>query len=75
MLDTKGPEYRIGTFENERVEIKKDSIFTFTADDVIGDETRVTVSYKDITPENASSVYLDKEGKVSLEEDVVESAE
>ena len=45
MLDTKGPEYRIKTFENGSVEIPEGAEFTFTIDDIVGDETRVAVSY------------------------------
>ena len=45
MLDTKGPEYRIKTFENHKVEIKEGDTFTFTTEDIVGDETRVSVSY------------------------------
>ena len=45
MLDTKGPEYRIKTFENGSVEIPEGAEFAFTIDDVVGDETRVAVSY------------------------------
>ncbi len=48
MLDTKGPEYRIGVFENGKVEIPDGATFTFTTEDIIGDETRVSVSYKDL---------------------------
>ena len=51
MLDTKGPEYRIKTFENKKVYLKKDDIFTFTTDDVIGNEHIVSVSYKDLHKE------------------------
>ena len=46
MLDTKGPEYRIGMFKNEKAEITEGSTFIFTTDDVEGDETRVSVSHK-----------------------------
>ena len=46
MLDTKGPEYRIGIFENGKETLKEGDLFTFTTDDVIGDATRVSVSYK-----------------------------
>ena len=46
MLDTKGPEYRIGTFKNGRVDLQEDSTFVFTTEDVDGDESRVSVSYK-----------------------------
>ena len=46
MLDTKGPEYRIGTFKNGKVKIEDGAEFTFTTEDIEGDETRVSVSYK-----------------------------
>ena len=46
MLDTKGPEYRIGTFKDGKITLKDGDEFTFTVDDVEGDETRVSVSYK-----------------------------
>ena len=46
MLDTKGPEYRIGSFAEGKVEVKDGAAFCFTTEDVEGDETRVSVSYK-----------------------------
>ncbi|MBQ9593345.1 MAG: pyruvate kinase [Lachnospiraceae bacterium] len=46
MLDTKGPEYRIGVFKNGSVMLKEGDTFTFTSDEIVGDETRVSVSYK-----------------------------
>jgi pyruvate kinase len=46
MLDTKGPEYRIKTFAQDSVTILDGADFTFTVDDVEGDETRVSVTYK-----------------------------
>ena len=46
MLDTKGPEYRIRTFTAGKVMIADGSAFTFTTDEVEGDETRVSVNYK-----------------------------
>ncbi len=45
MLDTKGPEYRIKTFANKKVTLKEGDTFTFTTDDIVGDETRVAVNY------------------------------
>ncbi len=48
MLDTKGPEYRIKTFANKKVMLKEGDAFTFTTDDVVGDETRVSVTYKNL---------------------------
>ena len=46
MLDTKGPEYRIKTFAQDSVTISDGADFTFTVDDVEGDESRVSVTYK-----------------------------
>ena len=48
MLDTKGPEYRIRTFATEKVTVAEGADFTFTTDQVEGDETRVSVNYPDL---------------------------
>ena len=40
MLDTKGPEYRIGTFKNGKINLKDGDQFTFTTEKVEGDEIR-----------------------------------
>lgn len=45
MLDTKGPEYRIKTFQNSRIVLQDGDDFTFTTRDIVGDETIVGVSY------------------------------
>ena len=48
LLDTKGPEYRIKTFSSGKVDISVGSTFTFTVDEIVGDETRVSVNYKQL---------------------------
>lgn len=48
MLDTKGPEYRIGTFAEGSVTVTTGETFAFTTDDVAGDHSRVSVNYKDL---------------------------
>lgn len=45
LLDTKGPEFRIKTFQDGKVYIPDGADFTFTTQDVEGDETRVGVNY------------------------------
>ena len=45
MLDTKGPEYRIKTFENEKVTVHDGDEFIFTTRDVVGNESVVVVNY------------------------------
>ncbi len=51
MLDTKGPEFRIGTFKNRRVFLKEGDNFTFTTENVEGNESIVSVSYKNLANE------------------------
>ena len=60
LLDTKGPEYRIRTFKDGKVNIETGATFTFTIDEIEGDETRVAVNYKllnkDLKPGNVLTV-------------------
>ena len=51
LLDTKGPEYRIKTFKNGKVTLKAGDSFTFTANETEGDETKVSINYKDLAKE------------------------
>ena len=46
MLDTKGPEIRLGKFKKDQIEIQKDQEFTLTTRELEGDEHIVSVSYK-----------------------------
>ena len=48
MLDTKGPEFRIKTFAEGKIKLKDGDTFTFTTDEIVGDKTRVSVSFKGI---------------------------
>ncbi len=51
LLDTKGPEYRIGTFKDGKVNLEAGKHFTFTTEDIKGDDTIVSVSYKNLAKE------------------------
>ncbi|MDE6201683.1 MAG: pyruvate kinase [Clostridiales bacterium] len=48
LLDTKGPEIRIRTFKDGKVELKKGDKFTLTTREIEGDKTIVSVSYEDL---------------------------
>lgn len=48
MLDTKGPEFRIKTFKDGKINLKEGDTFTFTTKDVVGDNTKVSVSFTGI---------------------------
>lgn len=75
MLDTKGPEYRIKTFKNKKIFLNVGDKFTFTADEVEGDEHRVSVSYKNLPNELAAGDHiLLNNGLVVFEVESVEGA-
>ncbi len=54
LLDTKGPEIRTGKIKSDSVKLKKNQEFTLTSKDILGDETKVSISFKglikDISP-------------------------
>lgn len=51
LLDTKGPEYRIGLFENGKIQLSEGDEFSFTTEDIIGNEKEVSVNYKGLPSE------------------------
>lgn len=55
MLDTKGPEIRIGKFETGEVFLRAGDTFTLCNEDILGDSHKVSVTYKnlyqEVTPE------------------------
>ncbi len=48
MIDLKGPEVRVGTFENGSIEVSEGMTLIFTADDVVGNEKKVSITYKSL---------------------------
>jgi pyruvate kinase len=48
LLDTKGPEIRIGRFETGMVELCPDEIFTLTTREYVGTKEKVHVNYKNL---------------------------
>ena len=67
MLDTKGPEVRLRSFQNGPVQLKIGQSFTLTTDDVPGDESRCSITYaqlpQDVKP--GDTILLD-DGLVRL---------
>jgi len=53
LLDTKGPEYRIGAFRGGKAELREGELFSLVAEAVEGDATRVSVSYPGMIAELA----------------------
>ncbi|MCL2048023.1 MAG: pyruvate kinase [Defluviitaleaceae bacterium] len=48
ILDTKGPEIRTKTFDTDRIYLEQGAEFTLTTDDIVGDNTRVAVTYENL---------------------------
>ncbi len=48
LLDTKGPEFRIKTFKDGKITLNDGDEFIFTTDDIEGDQSRVSVTFKGI---------------------------
>lgn len=69
-LDTKGPEIRTGKLESgdEKVTIEEGQEFTFVHDDVIGNNTKTTISFKDLYKDvKPGSTILVDDGAIEFE--------
>ena len=67
MLDTKGPEYRIGTFEGGKIELHNGDTFTFTTEPVTGNAERVSVSYAGLAQDlEPGDTVLVNDGLIAL---------
>ena len=76
MLDTKGPEYRIGTFRGGKVTLADGDEFTFTTRAIEGDESIVSVSYKGLAEDLApGDRILVNNGLVIFEVRAIEGTE
>jgi len=76
MLDTKGPEYRIKTFENGKIMLLDGARFTFTADEIVGNEERVSVSYARLPEElSVGDTILLNNGLLTFEVEEIKGAD
>ena len=48
LLDTKGPEIRLGCFKDGKVSLEEGQIFTFTNKDIEGTNEHVSITYKEL---------------------------
>lgn len=66
MLDTKGPEIRLGDFKEGTIELEQDEIFTLTTRDILGDKTIVSISYKGLPQD------VEVGGRILIDDGLVE---
>ena len=72
MLDTKGPEYRIKTFENGKITLNDGDKFIFTTEDCIGNQERVSVNYDKLTDDlKVGDIILVNNGLVRFKVDEI----
>ena len=68
MLDTKGPEIRIGKFQDGGIELKEGDIFTLVTDEILGDKEKVSITYKNLCNEvNVGTMILINDGLIKVE--------
>ena len=76
LLDTKGPEIRLGDFENGFAMLERGSFFALTPDELAGNSERATITYKElyklISP---GTVILIDDGKIRLTVDRIEGSD
>lgn len=67
LLDTKGPEIRLGKFEGGKQTLKSGQRFLLTPRDVMGDETVVSITFKNLYQDVVvgSRILLD-DGKIEM---------
>lgn len=76
MLDTKGPEYRIGLFQGGKITLPDGADFTFTTRDLMGDDTIVSVNYKGLADDlSVGDRILVNNGLVSFDVTAIEGTE
>lgn len=76
LLDTKGPEIRLKTFENGKAELKRGSKFILTTREVIGNSEIVSITYKDLPKDvKAGGRILLDDGLIELYIDEVDETD
>ena len=69
LLDTKGPEIRLGTFENPKgVYLKENDRVVLTTEDIPCTKDKITITYKDLYKDiSAGQIILIDDGRLKLE--------
>jgi pyruvate kinase len=76
MLDTKGPEVRIKTFKQGKVELKKGDLFTLTPKDIEGDKSHVSITFPDLYKYlKKNDTILSDEGNIELNVEKINNQE
>ncbi|MCI9375918.1 MAG: pyruvate kinase [Oscillibacter sp.] len=76
ILDTKGPEIRIKTFEEKSITLEAGDTFTLTAEDIVGNQSKVAVTYPKLYEEvEAGQIILIDDGLVAIRVEQIKGQE
>lgn len=76
MLDTKGPEIRMGCFQDGKVILDEGDQFIFTTEEILGNKERVSINYPGLPDEvKPNDLILVDDGLISLTVQKVEKTE
>lgn len=68
LLDTSGPEIRLGDFINDKVELKSGKVFTLTTKDIKGTEREASITYKNLPQDvEEGTIILIDDGLIKME--------
>lgn len=76
MLDTKGPEIRLGDFESDKALLVQGTEFIITTEDILGTDAKASVTYKEITKDvKVGTTILLDDGLIELKVEKVKKNE
>lgn len=76
LLDTKGPEIRLGKLKEEPIELVQGDAVTLTTEEILGDRNRIPVTYSNLPGDlSVGSTILIDDGLIGLTVESIEGTE
>lgn len=76
LLDTKGPEIRLGELKDGKAVLTEGQTFALTTEDILGDNKRVSITYKDLPKDvKPGSAILIDDGLIAMRVEQVTDTE
>lgn len=58
LLDTKGPEVRLGEFENGKAQLETGTTFTLTTENILGNAEKASITFADLPKDVAKGTHI-----------------
>lgn len=76
LLDTSGPEIRLGDFKNGREELVRDELFTLTTRDIVGTDKEASITYEDLPKDvKEGTIILIDDGLIKMQVEKVDETD